>query len=366
MEQVDIPLHLLDSEANEEVQRDIVIERDRLKKKRRDARTNVILSIALSILMFGLAFVPMSNPTPWEDITLNADAVDGVRPIFKAEGTRHLDNGTIYGNLPLIVGWPVEGEDFTDVEVRFTVDISTVSSKKDFRLGIYPADDNGGCHNHHRAVVDYQYGNATSGADELLFFVDPGSWCFIAEHTSYLQTSDRGVARLSLEIDTWPMRNITPPIGLIFILLAMLSIRGARKKDTALRALDIPAYQGTEAELEILSALAEQDKAAAVITTHDPYAAAAALPTEAPQSMLMPGMQMQDQAAQPAQATQPVQAAQQVQAAQPAQATQPVQAAQPVEVATQPDIENDPYRVPGWRWDQDAQQWVPDPTTAPK
>ena len=127
----------------------------------------------------------------------------------------------------------------------------------------------------------------------------------------------------------------------------MLSIRGARKKDTALRALDIPAYQGTDAELEILSALAEQDKAAAVMTDYDPYAAAAALPTEAPQSMLMPGMQME---AQPA-----------AQAAQPA-----AQAAQPAAQAAQPDIENDPYRVPGWQWDLDTQQWVPDPTTAPK
>ena len=342
MEQVDIPLHLLDSDTSEEVQRDIVLERDRLRKKRRDARTNVILSIGLSILMFGLAFVPMSSPTPWEDIILDADAIDGVRPIFKAEGTRHQDNGTIYGNLPMIIGWPVEGDDFTDVEVRFTIDISTVSSKKDFRLGLYPTDTDGGCHNHHRADIDYRYRNATSGPAEILFFIDPGSWCFIAEHTSHLHSNDKGEARLSLTIDTWPMRNITPPIGLLFMLLAMLSIRGARKQDTALKALDIPAYQGTDAELEILSALAEQDKAAAVMTNHDPYAAAATLPTEAPQSMLMPNAEMQMQPA------------------------QPTQAVQPAQVAAQPDIENDPYRVPGWRWDPNLQQWVPDPTTAPK
>ncbi len=336
-------MHLLDREAALEIEERHRKELERLRKRKRDARTNVVLAIIFAALMFGLALVPVSKPAPWDGAEINGENAAAGRG-------RYLMYGEIYGDAPRIVGWPIEGEDITDVEVQIDLVFEVQKSSTNYHMGLWEIET-GDCTTNRpnlsaEAMDIYVEKKDLSGyADSLTFHLDSGNWCWIIAHLDELNEADRGRATITLAINTWPLRHVTPPLGLLFMLGGLLAWRGARKHGRAWKHHFEPKMTGTDAELEILEALATQDQAMQVQPPSNPYGEVASEQPNSDSFSQHPAHQTIPQISQ-----QPI--------SQPVSSQMVEQTATEQKPQVAPQATHQQY--PGWKWDQTTNSWVPD------
>ncbi len=232
-----------DSEA-----RELTLEERIEKLKKR--RWNVFMMLGLAIIMFTFALLPMPSPAPWED---EESLTDSVSP------------GQLNKQLAYIWGFPIQGEDFTDVTTIIDIELTNPPHEA-AHLDVYLME--GHCDDLAARAEDYL--NARNGDDadwtqhherisskpgsyEVEFAIDPGSYCLTME---YVDNNDAVISanEASINANAYFYSNsvIAGALGFFCLIMSAFAFIGAQKDGKVVKQIQEPDAEMTP-EQKVLS-----------------------------------------------------------------------------------------------------------------
>jgi len=235
-------------EHDESIAEELTLEQrlERLKKR----RWNVFMMLGLAVIMFTFALLPMPSPAPWED---NDALTDSVSP------------GSLNKQLAYIWGFPIQGEDFTDVTTVIDIEL-TDPPHQATHLDVYIMEghcddlafrgadylkarggDNADWTQHHKRI------EADPGTYEVEFAIDPGSYCLTMEYVD--STNGTVLADSpSIKANAYFYSNsvIAGGLGLFCLLMSAFAFIGAQKDGKLVKSMQEPDSEMTP-EQKVLS-----------------------------------------------------------------------------------------------------------------
>ena len=208
---------------------------DALKK----SRWNVFLYLGIAVILFGFALFPFSNTIDLEDSNYET------------------------WNSGYVWGMPLVGEDFTDVPVIVTIEISSMpANAESVEIWLTEAND---CEDPSGELSqkqgDAKFGNSTHNNQywisediapgktiEVEFDIDPGMYCF---QIYFESGADRVGYDVSVTISTYPNQIFGGGIGVICLGFSLFAFIGAQKQGKLVRSMTEPA-EGSSVEQQVL------------------------------------------------------------------------------------------------------------------
>ena len=247
-EEIVQPVPEIVDEHDESVEEELTLEQRIAKLKKR--RWNVFMMLGLAIIMFIFALLPMPSPAPWDDEDSLTDS---------------LTNGQINKQLAYIWGFPIQGEDFTDVTTKIDIELTNPPLEA-AHLDVYLME--GHCEDTSLRAEDYA--DARNGVDadwtqhheriaskpgtyEVEFAIDPGSYCLTME---YVDSNNASIfaSEPSIKANAYFYSNsvIAGGLGFFCLIMSAFAFIGAQKEGKAVKHLQEPD-SGMTPEQKVLS-----------------------------------------------------------------------------------------------------------------